>query len=105
VARTQPLCFDFPYRFADDVTITLPDGWKVESIPKPRGLDLKGMLYYASAEQQGQTLHLKRRIDLGVVLVAVQAYPTIRNFYQTVRSGDDEQIVMSWNGTATAARK
>jgi hypothetical protein len=105
VARTQPLCFDFPYRLADDVTITLPDGWKVESIPKPKGLDLKGMLYYASAEQQGQTLHLRRRIDLGVVLVAVQAYPTIRNFYQTVRSGDDEQIVMSWNGTATAARK
>jgi len=105
VARSHPVCFDFPYRLADDVTITLPDGWKVESIPKLKGLDLKGMLYYASAEQQGQTLHLRRRIDLGVVLVAVQAYPTIRNFYQTVRSGDDEQIVMSWNGTATAARK
>jgi len=104
VARTQPLCFDFPYRLSDDVTITLPDSWKVDSIPKQKGLDLKGMLYFSSAESQGQTLHLKRRLDLGVVLVGVQAYPAIRNFYQTVRSGDDDQIVVSYNGTASAAR-
>ena len=104
VARTQPLLFSFPYRLADDVTITLPSGWKVDSLPKPRGLDLKGLTYKAGAEAQGQTLHLTRQIDLGLVLVNVNSYPAIRNFYQTVRAGDEEQIIVSPEGAATAAR-
>lgn len=104
VARDQPLSFDFPYQLADDVTVTLPEGWKVDSIPKPAGLDLKGLIYKASAETQGQTLRLTRQIDLGVIFVNVKFYPAIRNFYQTVRAGDDQQIVVSPAEAARAVR-
>jgi hypothetical protein len=104
VARVQPLSFDFPYRLTDDVTVTLPEGWKVDSLPKPAGLDLKGLVYQASADTQGQTLHLTRQIDLGVIFVNLKFYPTIRNFYQTVRAGDDEQVVVSPGEAPRAVR-
>ena len=95
VARTQPLFFDFPYRYADDVTITMPPGWKIDSTPKPKAVDLKGLLYKTATETEGRSLHLTRQIDLGVTYVDVKAYPAVRNFYQTVRAGDDEQVVVS----------
>ena len=94
-ARTQPLFFDFPYRFADDITITMPPGWKIDGVPKPRTLDLKGLLYKAAAETEGRTVHVTRQIDLGIIYVAAGAYPAVRDFYQTVRTGDEEQIIVS----------
>jgi hypothetical protein len=38
---------------------------------------------------------LKREISLGFVLVQAKFYPQIRDFYQQVRAGDEEQAVVA----------
>jgi len=40
------------------------------------------------------TLHLTRRLTVNFLLVDQEYYPAVRNFFQTVRTGDEEQIVL-----------
>jgi hypothetical protein len=49
-------------------------------------------------------LHLTRQLDLGVIFVNLKFYPAVRNFYQTVRAGDDEQVVVSPGEAPRAVR-
>ena len=93
--RVQPLYFDYPYQHFDDVTIDLPSPWVVDSVPRSRTLDLKGVLYKSTAENLRQSLHVTREIDLNVSLVDVRSYDSMRQFYQTVRTGDEEQAIVS----------
>ncbi len=94
-SRIQPLYFNFPYQRADDVTIDLPKGRHVTSTPKAHNIDLKVLSYKFAAENQEGGLHLKRDVSLNLSVLAVKFYPQLRDFFQSVRSGDEEQVVLS----------
>ena len=50
-------------------------------------------------EQSPGTLRLTRKLTIHVFLVEQKYYATLRNFFQAVRSGDEEQIVLQPGGT------
>lgn len=93
--RVQPLHFHFPYQHSDDVVIEMPIGRRVSSLPKPRNVDLKGVSYGFAAEYREGMLHLKRDISLHLLIVPVEYYPNLRDFFQSVRTGDEEQVLIS----------
>jgi hypothetical protein len=93
-ARTHPLCYHFLSQKVDDVTIELPLGWKVSNIPKPQTTDAKLLLYTMDADEKNGTLHVQRHLKNEVMLLDAKYYPTVRKFYQSVRTGDEEQIVL-----------
>lgn len=94
-ARVHPLHLEFPFQHADDVTIELPEGWQATSIPKPRNSDLKVAVYNMAAEDGKGTLHLKRDLTLTFIFAKVEFYPTVHDFFQGVRAGDEEQIIVA----------
>jgi hypothetical protein len=94
-ARVHPLHLEFPFQHADDVTIELPEGWQATSIPKPRSSDLKVAVYNMAAEDGKGTLHLQRDLTLTFIFAKVDFYPTVHNFFQGVRAGDEEQIIVA----------
>ena len=56
-SRVHPLYFSYPYQHTDDVTIELPAGWQVSSVPKPRTADLKVVtLQHERRKEAGGTL-------------------------------------------------
>ena len=93
-ARTNPLYFSFPRQYVDDVSIDLPDGWRVASIPGPRTADLKLAKYTMSSEAAGKSLKLRRELTLNLTLVDSRYYGQVRDFYQSVRAGDEDQAVV-----------
>jgi hypothetical protein len=94
--RVHPIAFAHPYIDADDITITLPSGWVVESLPRPKPLDLIGGTYtLVTTERKDRTVHLDRRLMLNLTLVDPSNYGTLRDFYQGVRTGDEQQIVLA----------
>lgn len=93
--RHFPIYFDFPYQKVDDITIALPSGWKVDSPPEPVSLDLKGVEYAHRAENQSGALHVTRKLRLDLTLVDVKHYDGLRHFFQTVRTGDEQQAVLA----------
>ena len=92
--RVHPLYFSFPYTREDDITIELPAGWQVSSVPAPKSKDLKVLVYALAVENKGQTLHIKRSVLLDLGVLAAKYYDSVRDFFQDVRAGDEEQIVV-----------
>jgi len=77
------------------VTIDVPPPWIFESLPGPTLVDFKGMVFKEKAETQQHSLHVTRELTLNVSLVGVKAYEAVRQFYQTVRTADEAQAVLS----------
>jgi hypothetical protein len=92
--RVHPIYFEFPHEKADDVTIELPPGWQVGSVPPPQNRDAKAVAYDLKVEQSAGTLRLTRKLTIDILLVEQKSYPALRNFFQAVRTGDGEQIVL-----------
>jgi hypothetical protein len=104
-ARVHPLYFTFPYRHTDEVTIELPPGWQVSSVPKARAADIKVFTYNSSVQAAGGTLSLKREFVLNSIVIQHKYYDQVRDFYQTVRAGDEDQIVVAPAARSGAAGK
>jgi hypothetical protein len=101
-ARSHPIYFEFPTARIDDVTIELPLDWKVSSIPPERKDAGKVCAFNTSVENKNGTLHLTRNLDIEALTLETKYYGALRNFFQTVRTGDDQQIVVQ-PGAAAAA--
>lgn len=99
--RVYPICFKFPYEDDDEVSISLPAGWQVGNIPKAQNVDLKATTYSLTVENKNGRLQVKRQLMLNIGLVETRKYPILRNFFQAVRTGDEQQIIVS-AGTASA---
>lgn len=97
--RVHPIYFDFPFQKLDDVTIRLPLGWQVSSTPKAVDQDAKALVYTMKAEEDKGALHLARGLNVNMILVDAKAYPQLRNFFQAVRTNDEQQIVLQPGGT------
>jgi Domain of Unknown Function with PDB structure (DUF3857) len=92
--RVHPLYYHYLSQDVDDVTIDLPLGWKVSSLPKPGDVDAKLMVYSMKAEDSNGTLHLQRHLKKDVLMLEPKYYPALRKFYEFVRTDDEEQIVL-----------
>ena len=92
--RVHPVYFQFPFEKMDDVTIDLPLGWKVSSVPKELNQDAKAVVYDLKVENDKGTLHLTRLLRCNLMMVEQKLYPTLRAFFQTVRTGDEEQVIV-----------
>ncbi|HWY96769.1 MAG TPA: DUF3857 domain-containing protein [Steroidobacteraceae bacterium] len=92
--RIHPLYFNFPHQSADTVSIELPAAWQVSSVPKPCNVDRTSLAYSASTEGKTGSLLLSRELKVDAMLVMTKYYPTVQDFFQTVRARDEEQVVL-----------
>jgi hypothetical protein len=100
-SRVFPVYFAFPFQKIDEVNVELPLGWQVGSVPKPVDQDAKAVQYTLKAEGNNSSLHFKRALRSDLFMVPAEQYSALRTFYQLVRSGDEQQIVLQ-PGTASS---
>ncbi len=92
--RIHPLYFSFPHQSADNVSIELPANWQVSSVPKPRNVDRGSLTYSVSTEGGNGLLQLSRELTVNAMLVTTKHYGAVQDFFQTVRTGDEEQVIL-----------
>ena len=100
--RTQPIYFDYPAQQVDDISIELPAGWKVTSLPKPINQDYRVVAYSIGAEDGKTRLELRRVLNINIISMDTTYYGAIRSFFQGVRIGDAQQAVLQ-PGTAVSS--
>lgn len=100
--REHPIYIEYPFEKEDDVTLELPDGWQAYSVPKPQ--DKVGHIvgYTLKVEDGKGKVHLSRELNVDFLLLDTKYYLSLRSFFQDVRAGDEQQIVLQ-PGTATAS--
>ena len=92
--RVHPIYFAYPHEKTDDISIELPRGWQVSSVPAPQDQNKKLVLYSLNVEQNPGSVWLTRRLTIDFLLLEQKYYAALRNFFQSVRTGDGEQIVL-----------
>jgi len=92
--RVNAIYFQYPHRKTDDVTVELPAGLKIGSLPKPADQDAKAAEYILTVEEKSGAIHVTRVLRNDLVLLQKELYPTLRNFFLVVKSSDEKQIVL-----------
>jgi len=101
--RVHPIYFSFPAEVDDEITVELPTGWQVEATPKTQSVDIKVATYSSAVENRNSSFRVKRQLMLNLELVDPKYYPGLRKFFQSIATGDEQQIVVS--ASAASATK
>lgn len=94
--REYPVDFGYPTQSKYSVTIEIPEGYAVESMPKPLVLstgDDVGMFKY-NIGQTGNKIQVNVTTDINTAIVPADYYETIKAFYQKMVEQQAEKIVL-----------
>jgi len=93
--RVNPVYFRYPYTLNDSVTLHLPDGLKIESLPaEAKASPGGGFKFDLKAAQSANALTVDRQLVVGGILYGTDSYPALRSFFNSVKSNDDTQIIL-----------
>lgn len=86
----------FPYAFAesDRVSIKVPDGYTLESVPQEQSMTLGYAGYQNVVEFDGKQLVTTRLLQVNGIFFRLDRYPEIKDFFGKVQAGDEQQVVL-----------
>jgi len=94
--RKYPVYFPYPYREFNDIVVTLPAEMRVETIPAPRKNHGELFDYSLVCVVDGGTkVHVQRDLVIKRSFFPVTQYAAVKAFFDQVRAGDEEQVVLS----------
>jgi hypothetical protein len=96
--RVHPIYFAYPYSKRDDVTIELPPEWQIIALPQARTQRGNKIVYDMNVEKNQGRLHITRRLDNDIFMMEPSNYSALRRFFELVRSGDEQQILLQLSG-------
>ena len=93
--REYPVDFVFPHQDKYALTINLPEGYAVESIPEPAAISMgnlgKFTFHITSNEKQIQISAVK---EINEAIVGSQDYEMLKNFYKAMIDKTNEKIIL-----------
>ena len=96
--RTQPVSFPEVYALRDRVTLHLPSGLAVESLPESKNFSLPNDANYQTGSQASpqspQTLVIDRLLILQQIDYRADEYPALQNFFVRVASADADLVTL-----------
>jgi hypothetical protein len=102
--RVHPIYFSYPAQEVDDITIELPSGWQVSSLPQPRSADGgKAISYSLKLENDKTSIRLARKFNIDFIYLEKQYYSALQSFFAAIKTGDAQQIVLQ-SGAAVASK-
>jgi len=100
--RVYPIYFEYPYQKVDDVTVELPPGWQIGTVPQEKAKDISAVMYDLKVENGNGTVRVVRTLKVDILILETKYYPTLRNFFQVVRTGDEQQILVQPSATSAS---
>ncbi len=96
--RKFPVYFTYPWVESDDLKIELPAGYQIESLPETRSVKLTFGNYEIKREIEKGKLRVRRQFEIQGVLYPKEYYPAVREFFNVVKTGDEENVVLQSGG-------
>lgn len=94
--RNFPVDYIYPFEEKDMLSIELPEGYTVESLPEPLTIAMEDKLgsFTFNVAQAGGRLVVSAVFDINYAVVPADYYKTIKEFYQKVVDKEKEKIVL-----------
>jgi hypothetical protein len=95
--REYPVDYGFPFVDKYNITIKIPEGYKVESLPTSILLNMEdnlgGFKFMISAT--GNVIQLVITYQINSPIIVADYYPMLKEFYQKMMEKENEKIVLS----------
>jgi hypothetical protein len=92
--RQNPLDFQYPRQTNDEVTLHLPDGYSIESVPETVSNDRHALIYKSEWHAAGNTVGLKRSFVINAILLSRELYGQVREFWAKALTADQLPVVL-----------
>jgi uncharacterized protein DUF3857 len=94
--RSLPVFFGFPKQEKYMITLEIPEGFAVESMPESATYTTtEGVASFkCTFRKEGSKIQILTVSDINVMLVAASFYPAIKDFYQKISNKLNEKIVL-----------
>ncbi len=94
--RQYPVDYGFPLKDRYIVTIGIPEGYKVESIPESSAIafgENMGAFRY-TVSQNGNKVQVSMEFSINESLIGAQEYPNLKKFYELLIEKEKEKVVL-----------
>lgn len=98
--RQHLICFQYPWTETDSVTVTLPEGYELESADQPESLSLGrvgGYEVQILASKDGRTIKHERKLAFGAdgsVFFPATGYPQIKKAFDAIHEADGHMLTL-----------
>jgi Transglutaminase-like superfamily/Domain of Unknown Function with PDB structure (DUF3857) len=93
--REEPIDLQYPYLEKDEVTLHLPAGFQVESVPTDTRVDLpQNAIYLSATKAADQTITYQRNLIMANILFTASEYDKLKGFFDDVSNKDRAQAVL-----------
>jgi len=95
--RNYPIDFAYPWQEKYALTITIPEGYKVESIPENMSIGLQdkmGSFIYKIVEVDN-SLQVMVDLKVNVAVIPANNYKEVKEFYKKIVEKETEKVVLS----------
>ena len=94
--RQYPIDFTYPNQEKYSISLTIPDGYIVETLPQPKAVampdSLGGFKYIIS--NTGNQIQLLYTQDINQAIIGPEYYEILKNFYKEIVNKQTEKIVL-----------
>jgi hypothetical protein len=101
--RKYPVYFPYGFEEADKVSVKLPAGYSVEDVPPKQVANIGYAAYQNLIQFDGAQLVSQRVLQVNGIYFTLDRYPTVKDFFNRVQAGDEEQTILK-EGTANAQK-
>jgi hypothetical protein len=92
--RTYPVYFPYAFAEIDKISMSVPAGYTIESLPGTQNLKLPYAQYQNIEKFEGSQLTSTRALLVNGVFFSPGQYAELRDFFSKVRDGDEQQAVL-----------
>ena len=94
--REYPIDFVFPHQDKYNISLTLPDGYVVESLPQPKAISMPEEMasFKFNLSNNGNQIQVVCTFDINRAVVGSEDYETLKSFFKEVISKQTEKVVL-----------
>lgn len=93
-SRVQPVYFRHGYNELDQITIWMPPNYRIEAASPDTAYKASFAMFRAERTNQAGALRLERHTTMNGYYFPVEAYGSLRQFFEKVRQSDAETVVL-----------
>jgi hypothetical protein len=96
--RKFPVYFPYAFEEDDEMSIQLPAGLTLESVPQAQTASIGFAGYQSVSRFEGGHLRTQRELKVNGIFFRPEQYADVKGFFDKVRSGDEQQTVFQRGG-------
>jgi hypothetical protein len=95
--REYPVDFGFPFMDKYNITIKIPDGYAVETLPAPAAINMEdnlGSFKFNVAASENNTLQMVISNQINEAIISTLQYEMLKDYYKAMIAKESEKIIL-----------